>query len=84
MPKNINYNKVLGMVAAVAAGYMGYNYYYKKPPVSTIKTEYRPPANSDNLRTPVIQHAMTPDKTRSALEDTLNNPSKNASNRIHS
>ncbi len=82
MSKKYSFGQIAGMVAAVVAGVWGYNYYSQKN-YQTPKTTIGQRANTDEIKNPTIQHAQTPGKTISATEQSLNNPSKNASNRTY-
>lgn len=82
MSKKYSFGQIAGVVAAVVAGVWGYNYYSQKN-YGTPKTTVGQRAINEDLKTPTIQHAQNPGKTISATEQSLNNPSKNASNRTY-
>lgn len=82
MSKKFSFGQIATVVATVAAGVWGYNYYSQKN-YGTPRTVIGQSANKDDLRIPSIQHAPAPDKKISATEESLTNPSKNSSSRLY-
>ncbi len=82
IPMKNNFMQIATILAVAAMGVWGFNYYSQKN-YSTPKTQVGQRATSDPITKPTIQHAETPGKTISALEQSMNNPSKNASNRAY-
>lgn len=82
MSKKYSFGQIATVVAAVAAGIWGYNYYSQKN-YGTPRTAIGQNLNKDEIKIPTIQHAQTPDKRISATEESLTTPSKNSTNRSY-
>ena len=82
VPMKKNFMQTAVVIGIGLAGAWAYNYYTQTHDAPTkAKTSER--ANSDPITRPVVQHAQTPDKIISAFEQSMNNPSKNATNRTY-
>lgn len=82
MSKKNSFVQVGSILALAALGIYGYSYYSQKN-YGTPKTQVGQRATSDPISQPKIMHTPTPDKTMSAFEQSVTNPSKNGTNRTY-
>lgn len=82
MSKKFSFSQIAGVVAAVAAGIWGYNYYSQKN-YGIPRTMIGQGANKDEIKIPKIQHAPSPNQKMSATEESLTTPSKNGTSRSY-
>ena len=79
MPFKNSFLQAAAIISIGLAGVWTYSYYTQTHDIP-VKANISERANSDPLKRSTIQQGQTSSKAMSALEQSMNNPNKNASN----